>query len=966
MSSTTPEKEKYIQLESSPDALQNEKKVCVNLTQEYSQYDNNMTLTGNEQEIAYKTDLEPNNVYDGGNKEHTPISSIHVKDINGIREMERLREQLQCMLNPVPLSKEYSPNILNISSTSSIDTIALLRSALPESSPELQMDENGILISSANSNMFMKVSHHISVLDSSIVAENTILKENIEKERFRRKHCEEHIHELQDKLLECQEQLAVAISAEKKKEVMINQLDKTLAGVVDGWKRQESVKLNLIAKLNQERNDLQTAQWTHEQVLHTFEQDLSKAVQAFEKEQEKIRNMELEHKAFSDHAEQEKLSLKKQIEELQNANLTMEKEKGQILKAKQSLMGKEFILQEKNDLLKILEKNTAELKLENKHLEDKMAQEERDYKDRIVDLKSCLEKVQKEIEELQSALSVKEQENHHLMIELHTVQKEKFNMQIFEIQKQIACTENDLRQAQKKKINELLEQHRKNLEEQKHRFQSDIKRKDELLVQKQVEYDNMLNHAENRISELTTAERLWHSQRGELMNRIKSMEQQWKETISLLNNKDIPALQRNSDQLSSTLQSELLSTDHIQHPPKHIPDWHQSTRSINARVHENYSQLGAFHDDHMFLKSLMIPSEQNTSIQSHFENLLKCFNSDPGRHIDRAKLPAQDQLKSISAVLPENNSQQNIRQPNIRDSESFPTLLQCSVNDMHSKNKSFRDPQTYHQGQFKHVSDQLTDDTHLKSDRCIDWLKKAPPNNPYVSHRRPQAKVPSKNRFSEQKLAQNIQAEHPISLLYQDLDDSQATGQTAVQHKIEQQAEKQTRLTHFIEKLLQRSPGQPLEDNKLIRTSFQHVIPEDVDHLSLRNQNAFQKTVVKDLFDSSTNEVRSNPQRLNSDQTAQLKPLLKQERGVDTEHVLSLLKHNYSKTEQSCPVSLEKLEKVYGGHCRKSTKSSEAKQVRKKSFKSPKLNKNVASKEYRRVSKAQQQSVASTSSNAWK
>lgn len=964
-----------------------------------------MTLTGNEQEIAYKTDLEPNNVYGGGNKEHTPISSIHVKDINGIREMERLREQLQCMLNPVTLSKEYSPDILNISSTSSNDTIALLRSALPESSPELQMDENGILISSANSNMFLKVSHHTSVLDPSIVAENTILKENIEKERFRRKHCEEHIRDLQDKLLECQEQLAVAMSTEKKKEVMINQLDKTLAGVVDGWKRQESVKLNLIAKLNQERNDLQTAQWTHEQVLQTFEQDLSKAVQAFGKEQEKIRNMELEHKAFSDHAEQEKLSLKKQIEELQNANLTMEEEKGEILQAKQSLiMGKEFILQEKNDLLKILEKNTAELKLENKHLEDKMAQGERDYKDRIVDLKSCLEKVQKEIEELQSALSVKEQENHHLMIELHTVQNEKktqameltllqskfdalkttqdsetrwylekeFNMQILEIQKQIACTENDLRQAQKKKINELVEQHRKNLEEQKQRFQSDIKRKDELLVQKQVKYDNMLNQAENRISELTTAERLWHSQRGELMNRIKSlMEQQWKETISLLNNKDISASQRNSDQLSSTLRSELPSTDLIQNPKKHIPDWHQSTRSINARVHENYSQLEAFHDDHMFLKSQMIPSEQNTSVQSHFENLFKGFNSDPGRHIDRAKLRAQsDQLKAISALLPENNSQQNIRQPNIRDNESFPTLLQYSVNDMHSENKPFRDHQTYHQGQFKHhASDQLTDDTHLKSDRSIDWLKEAPPNNPYVSHRRPQPKVPSKNGFLEQKLAQNIQAEHPISLLYQDLDDSEAKVQTAVQHKIEQQAEKQTRLTHFIEKLLQRSPGQPLEDDKLIRTSFQHVIPEDVDHLllrSLRKQKAFQKTVVKDLFDSSTKGVRSNTRRLNSDQTAQLKPLRKQEQGVDREHVLSLLEHNYSKTEQSGPVSLEKLEKVYGAHCRKSTKSSEAKQIRKKSFKSSKLNKNVASKEYRRVSKAQQQSVASTSSNAWK
>lgn len=36
-------------------------------------------------------------------------------------------------------------------------------------------------------------------------------------------------------------------------------------------------------------------------MLQTFEQDLSKAVQAFGKEQEKIRNMELEHKAFVRH-----------------------------------------------------------------------------------------------------------------------------------------------------------------------------------------------------------------------------------------------------------------------------------------------------------------------------------------------------------------------------------------------------------------------------------------------------------------------------------------------------------------------------------------------------------------------------------------------------------------------------------------------------------------------------------------
>ena len=39
-------------------------------------------------------------------------------------------------------------------------------------------------------------------------------------------HCEKQIAELQSKLLETQQQLAVAISTDKKKDAMIEQLDK--------------------------------------------------------------------------------------------------------------------------------------------------------------------------------------------------------------------------------------------------------------------------------------------------------------------------------------------------------------------------------------------------------------------------------------------------------------------------------------------------------------------------------------------------------------------------------------------------------------------------------------------------------------------------------------------------------------------------------------------------------------------
>lgn len=44
-------------------------------------------------------------------------------------------------------------------------------------------------------------------------------------------HCERHIQSLQTRVLELQQQLAVAVTADRKKDVMIEQLDK-----VPGWR----------------------------------------------------------------------------------------------------------------------------------------------------------------------------------------------------------------------------------------------------------------------------------------------------------------------------------------------------------------------------------------------------------------------------------------------------------------------------------------------------------------------------------------------------------------------------------------------------------------------------------------------------------------------------------------------------------------------------------------------------------
>ncbi|XP_055955468.1 uncharacterized protein LOC126830155 isoform X2 [Patella vulgata] len=71
--------------------------------------------------------------------------------------------------------------------------------------------------------------------------ENQYLRDALEREHYRRK------------LLETQQQLAIAISTDKKKDIMIEQLDKQLAKVVEGWKRRETEKDEYLKVLTKEK-----------------------------------------------------------------------------------------------------------------------------------------------------------------------------------------------------------------------------------------------------------------------------------------------------------------------------------------------------------------------------------------------------------------------------------------------------------------------------------------------------------------------------------------------------------------------------------------------------------------------------------------------------------------------------------------------------------------------------------------
>ena len=63
-------------------------------------------------------------------------------------------------------------------------------------------------------------------------------------------------------LLESQQQLAIASETDRRKDKMVEQLDRTLAQVVEGWKRGESER----------QQKMQTMQAEHEQTTARFAQ----------------------------------------------------------------------------------------------------------------------------------------------------------------------------------------------------------------------------------------------------------------------------------------------------------------------------------------------------------------------------------------------------------------------------------------------------------------------------------------------------------------------------------------------------------------------------------------------------------------------------------------------------------------------------------------------------------------------
>ena len=172
---------------------------------------------------------------------------------------------------------------------------------------------------------------------SSLVVENQILKESAETEKYRRKHCEKQIQQLQNKMLELQQQLAVVVTTDQKKDLVIEQLDRTLAKIIEDWKKKEMQKQDLIQQLRAENEDMKARDVRQQGMLEKFEHDLQQVVEQLADEQQRVVQADAEREAEQVSQGEERMRLQHLLEMERERMHTMELERAQLQEQKERL-----------------------------------------------------------------------------------------------------------------------------------------------------------------------------------------------------------------------------------------------------------------------------------------------------------------------------------------------------------------------------------------------------------------------------------------------------------------------------------------------------------------------------------------------------------------------------------------------------------------------------------------------------
>ncbi|XP_078284019.1 centrobin isoform X2 [Rhinoraja longicauda] len=391
------------------------------------------------------------------------------------------------------------------------------------------------------------------------VYEYQILRDTLDKERTRRKHCEKQIQALQNKILALQQQLAVAVSADRKKDIMIEQLDKTLVKVVEGWKKHDEERSEAMRQLQEEHQAVERERGERQQAVLNFEHHLSQATQALAKEQEEKEQLEKEMGLL----EEEARRLGEALQAEQRRGLALQaqcdKAEGGRLQERKQAEALHAQLLEERDAREQLEQRSSQQEAElQQDAEKERAARQREAQ-RAQDGQQVLSAVQTEMQRLEGELDAVSREKESLQMELSLV-KARFESQRvkaeteFKVALEQQVTERlttihedstrqmvAIREQHRKQMMQLGTQHEHEMGRQLAQFKLEAQEREEKHRHVMEGYELRLAKGQEETGRLLAVRRSLEVQRNEMVSRLQAMMQShWNEALKVLMSESLP------------------------------------------------------------------------------------------------------------------------------------------------------------------------------------------------------------------------------------------------------------------------------------------------------------------------------------------------------------------------------------------------------------------------------------------
>ncbi|XP_056673530.1 centrobin isoform X9 [Monodelphis domestica] len=334
------------------------------------------------------------------------------------------------------------------------------------------------------------------------------LREALDTEHTRRRHCERHIQNLQTRVLELQQRLAVAVSADRKKDLMIEQLDKTLARVVEGWNQHEAERTEVLRGLQEEQKTAELTRSQQQETIAHLEESLKQTMEALSREQEEANQQQQEQETLKEARQ----ALARSLEREQHRCRTLQEERDEA---------------RTEQLNQHRELEALQATLDEKH--QAWTQRERHLEDRC---KSLQEEGRIQLEREQARF---EAQRVQMESELAILLEQRVTDRLAQVQESSLRQVSSLREQHRKQLQDLTEQHQQELSNQLDQFQVELSERDDRHQQVSQDYELRLAREQARVRELRMTHRQLEEQRVELVERFQAMlRAHWDEAHQLL------------------------------------------------------------------------------------------------------------------------------------------------------------------------------------------------------------------------------------------------------------------------------------------------------------------------------------------------------------------------------------------------------------------------------------------------